>query len=339
LSSPKRSDDLWNLTKKENVMKKFLYLGWIIILISLTSNSVAFARVDDQATGQYPVEIHNRTGDTVTLNLVGRDFYGVYRLTISAGKDQTFTIHAGNYDQNTFACGSSAAGTLKINRRLKLVFTPCAGHSPNQGAPSIEKIHLDDSPSGIAWAYQYNPTTQAASAQSQGVGSTGPCQLNALGDATIYNRPSTAADVFSTQPAGFTINFSARTSTGWLGFDPGVAQAANIGSFRLRWIAPGTATTTGSCASLPVVWGPPPGICFDMPMQDVNVHASPDTSATVVARLHVGEFAAIDGLSPDGNWAKVDLGPGNTGSSSAGWLERSSLNMNGPCGSLPTVTP
>ena len=26
-----------------------------------------------------------------------------------------------------------------------------------------------------------------------------------------------------------------RTADGWLGFDPGVAQAANVGIFRLRW--------------------------------------------------------------------------------------------------------
>jgi len=320
-------------------MKKLLYLSCILILVALTSNSIAFARVDDQASGQYPMEVLNRTGEAVALTLTGRDFSSVYYLSIPAGSSQTFTIHAGVYDQTTSACSTSATGTLDVNRHLRLVFTPCAGRAPNHGAPGMEKIHLDDSPSGIAWAFQYNPTPQPAAGQAPVVSSSGPCQINALSEVTIYSRPSTASDVFSTQPAGFTINFSARTSTGWLGFDPGVAQAANIGSFRLRWIAPGTATITGSCSSLPVVWDPPAGICFDMPMEDVNVHASPDTSTTVVARLHVGEFAAVDGLSPDGNWAKVDLGPGNTGSSAAGWLEASSLNMNGPCGSLPTITP
>jgi hypothetical protein len=186
---------------------------------------------------------------------------------------------------------------------------------------------------------QPTPTSSANPTSTPTTAPAGPCQLNAEAEITIYERPSNSADIFSIQPAGFTATFVARTADGWLGFDPAIAQAANIGPFRLRWVPPGSSTLIGSCSELPVVWGPPPGICFDMPMQDTNVYQEPDTGATVVAVLHVEEFAAVVGLTAAGDWARVDLGPGNTGSTAMGWIEAATLNMNGPCDGLPTVTP
>ena len=166
---------------------------------------------------------------------------------------------------------------------------------------------------------------------------SGPCQAVTSTDVTIYDRPDLSADVFSTVPAGFTTVIDAQTASGWLGFDPGIAQAANIGSFRLRWFEPNSVDLTGDCGSLPVVWAPPPGICFDMPMEDVNVYAAPDPTSSVLAVLHVEDFAAVLGENGSG-WVKVDLAPGNTGSSVQGWIDQTTLNMNGPCGSLPTIS-
>jgi hypothetical protein len=145
--------------------------------------------------------------------------------------------------------------------------------------------------------------------------------------------------VFSTQQAGFSTQITAQTADGWLGFEPGVAQAANIGSFRLRWIEPEAGSTSGDCASLPVVWAPPPGVCFDMPMEPTPVYASPDASSQSVATLEVGQFAAVLGEAEARDWAQVDLGQGNTGLSATGWVDANTLNMNGPCDDLPTVTP
>jgi hypothetical protein len=168
--------------------------------------------------------------------------------------------------------------------------------------------------------------------------SSGPCQAVANTEVTIYERPSATADVFSTMPAGFTTPVEARTASGWLGFEPGVAQAANIGPFRLRWLEPAAVSLTGQCDDLPEVWAPPPGICFEMPMEDTEVHAEPDLASSLLIVLHEGEFAAVAGLSGTG-WAKVDLGPGNTGSSVQGWIEETALNMNGSCDSLPMLVP
>jgi hypothetical protein len=321
-------------------MSKSLRLSLVCILLLVLPSISATTSGSDQTTITiYRIEVQNRTDQSVSLSLVGSDVPSAYYLSVAPGTTGTYTIRGGIYNQTTYACGATAKGTLQATQQLRLIFTPCSGSAPNSGAPTIEKIHLSDAPHGSAWLYQYSPTPPPASSAPPVVSTAGACQITALNELTIYSRPSTAADIFSTQPAGFNIHFSARTSSGWLGFDPGVAQAANIGSFRLRWVAPGTQTISGGCSRLPVVWGPPPGICFDMPMEDVNVHATADTSSPVVVRLNVGDFAAITGQTADGNWVKVDLGPGNTGSSATGWVESSTTNVNGPCSSLPTVTP
>jgi len=76
-----------------------------------------------------------------------------------------------------------------------------------------------------------------------------------------------------------------------------------------------------------------------MPMGDTSVHADPDVSSPVEVVLHPGEFAAILGLAAGGDWAQVDLRPGNTGLNVVGWVDAGTLNVKGPCGGLPRVSP
>jgi hypothetical protein len=167
---------------------------------------------------------------------------------------------------------------------------------------------------------------------------SGPCTFTGSADTKIYTRPDTASDIFFDAPVGFSTELQGQTADGWKGFDPGVAQAANIGPFRLRWIPPDASSFSGDCGSLPVFWGAPAGICFLMPMSDANVYSLPDTTSAVVTVLHLNDFAAMVGQTASG-WASVDLAPGNTGSSATGWVSPADLNMNGPCDSLPTVSP
>jgi hypothetical protein len=62
------------------------------------------------------------------------------------------------------------------------------------------------------------------------------CIMTANTSVTAYRLPDTSSDVFGTMPSGESFEVLARTADGWLGFDPGVAQAANIGLARHRWV-------------------------------------------------------------------------------------------------------
>lgn len=167
----------------------------------------------------------------------------------------------------------------------------------------------------------------------------GACIFTGNGEFPIFTRPSNDADLFSTQPDGTTIEITAQTADGWLGFDPGVAQAANSGSFRLRWIPRDAGSINDGCGDLPIIWGPPAGICFEMPMEVISIHEEPDSASAVVGEMAPEEFAAILGYDTSGDWAQVDLAPGNTGETLTGWIPASALNMNGPCEELPTIAP
>lgn len=318
-------------------MKRSLSVTLFFALLLALSPLFAVSAQED-AEPIHKLVVHNLTDQNVSLLLVARDGPGSIGLSVGPGVERLFTVREGTYTQLTVSCGESASGTLDVFQQLRLVFTPCPGTAPNQGEPTMEKIHVGDSPSGKLWRYQYGASGADFSGSPDGP-VAGTCDFTASDEVTIYTRPHLSADVFSTQGAGFSIQPTARTANGWYGFDPGVAQAANIGSFRLRWLPPGSGTLAGGCSSLPIVWAPLPGLCYDMPMGTTNVYETPDTSATVVETLQLGEFAEVLGMHSNGDWAQVDLGPGNTGSHVEGWVEASTLNVNGPCGSLPTVSP
>jgi hypothetical protein len=139
---------------------------------------------------------------------------------------------------------------------------------------------------------------------------------------------------FGTLERGMGVLITARSIDGWLGFDPGVAQAANVGPFRLRWIDPTLVTLHGGCAGVQKIWAPEPHTCFEMAMDDVTVRAAPSAGAAAVAILHPGEFGALVGRSGSG-WFRIELGRGNTGSSVAGWISEGDVNANGDCEKLP----
>ncbi|MFB0533404.1 MAG: SH3 domain-containing protein [Anaerolineae bacterium] len=75
-----------------------------------------------------------------------------------------------------------------------------------------------------------------------------------------------------------------------------------------------------------------------MPMDEVHVYAEPDLSSEVIATMMPGDYAAVTGKTTD-DWARVDLGVGNTGLDLSGWIQGGTLNLNGPCENLPTVEP
>ena len=163
------------------------------------------------------------------------------------------------------------------------------------------------------------------------------CTLNAINDVPAYFRPNTESNLFGTLSAGMSVEAAARTSDSWIGFEPGVAQAANVGIFRLRWVEETSdISLDGDCGALPIVEGPVPGICFAMLMTDTSIYEEPDPSSSLVVTLTTQEYAAVTGRLP-GDWYRLDLAIGDTSSNRVGWAEGAAISLNGPCDSLPII--
>lgn len=75
---------------------------------------------------------------------------------------------------------------------------------------------------------------------------SGPCEFTANIPVTAYRLPDDTSDVFGVVGTGETFEILAQTADGWLGFDPGIAQAGNIGLAHHRWIQL-NATVSSSC--------------------------------------------------------------------------------------------
>jgi hypothetical protein len=165
------------------------------------------------------------------------------------------------------------------------------------------------------------------------------CTLTAGADITIYSRPFPTPDTFSTLSTGMSVPATAQTPGGWIGIDPGIPQAANVDVFRLRWVnSDAPFTLTGNCGNTPIVIGPPPYVCFNMAMGNIQIYAEANTASPIVATLLSEEYAAVTAQTPD-NWYRIDLGFGNSISNQAGWMEGTMINFNGFCDEVPTVTP
>ena len=157
-----------------------------------------------------------------------------------------------------------------------------------------------------------------------------PCQLTATDTVTAYNRPSAAANIFGTLSVGDSVQPDVKTSDGFYGFEPGVAQAGNVGVFRNRWILKTyQVDLTGSCSSLPVVVGPIANLCYAMVMGDTPVYTSADTTSAVITTLHLDDYTHVIGSSP--GWAQVALNVGSPSLDNTGWIQESSIGYNGDC--------
>ena len=84
------------------------------------------------------------------------------------------------------------------------------------------------------------------SATAAGCVPQGPCEFTGNVALTVYRLPDESSDVFGTLPAGETHEVLAYTASGFVGFDPGFAQAGNIGLAHHRWILL-NATISPSC--------------------------------------------------------------------------------------------
>lgn len=226
------------------------------------------------------------------------------------------------------ACGGDAEMPVPTRVPAAAVSTPTA-------TTVVIPTLLPTSPATLAPPASPTPVPTAVPPTPTALG---PCQIIATRTVDVYQRPSREAGLFGTLDATFRPEALAQTAdAAWIGFDPAVAQAANVGVFRLRWVAADAVTLEGGCNTLPVVEGPPPGVCFTMPMTEVSVYALPEPDADTIHTLVPGDYTAVTGYSGQA-WARVDLAVGNADAAGEGWVERSTLNLNGPC-ELPEVSP
>ncbi|GEM_PF-666884 len=230
----------------------------------------------------------------------------------------------------TFPVFRKSAAAIAL---LALVLTACnlpaAGH-PSPPAPTLAPLPKP-SPLPVASPTPPPPTSSPSPA--------GPCTLTATADATAYNRPSTHAQVFGTVSAGTSLTPQYRTADGWYGFEPGVAQAGNVGIFRMRWVQGKQGfQIRGACAQLPLAPPLPAGVCFLMPMTTLTVRSAPAATAASVGTLTPQQYAAVTGRGPD-DWVLLNLNQGQNSLSGQGWASLADGGLNGPCDSLPSVQP
>lgn len=142
---------------------------------------------------------------------------------------------------------------------------------------------------------------------------------------TAYNRPDSSASVFGTLEAGEAVDISVKTTGFWLGFDPGTAQAANTGSFRYRWLPPGT-EVTADMDSLETVWAPEPGVTYAMTSVETQVWAEPDSESIPLAAIGSNSAAGVVEIS--GNWIKVNLNDSPEPEDIKGWISFTGVSIN-----------
>ncbi|MBI4674705.1 MAG: hypothetical protein HY741_23925 [Chloroflexi bacterium] len=177
-------------------------------------------------------------------------------------------------------------------------------------------------------------TEYIAGAPAAASTASGKCELVVTKDVTAYTRPSLQADKFADLQVGDTLEFSAMTADGWFGFEPGVAQAANVGPFRLRWVqATDALKQKSACKQLPVVASLSPTACYQMFMDATPILSEAKKGASVVANAKAEDYAQV--IAANDQWLQLDLEASSLNVDQKGWIARDDANFNGDCDNLP----
>ena len=154
------------------------------------------------------------------------------------------------------------------------------------------------------------------------------CSRVATRAATILARPVAGANKFGQLAVGDKVSLLARTADGWVGFDPGSAQAGNVGILRLRWVRASEAFGPGAkCPPLPLVQAPPLG-CLLMAARATPVHPRPAPGTARLSTIPAGSYAqVVTAAVGPGKWAEV-LVPGTI---IHGYVAQGDLSFSGNC--------
>jgi len=133
------------------IKNRVVFTTILLTFIILAAAAVPLYSQAADKNGLVRLKLVNKSDETVNIQLTGDKFY---YLTVDAASTKEFTVKPDVYDRVTWTCGLSSAGTLDMSSQVKLVFMPCVQVAPNQGEPTMEKVSLFDSPTGIHWRYQ-----------------------------------------------------------------------------------------------------------------------------------------------------------------------------------------
>ena len=150
----------------------------------------------------------------------------------------------------------------------------------------------------------------------------------------VYCRPSEDSDLFGVVAPGESLMVCSRTAGGWLGFQPGVAQAGNIGPFRLRWVKPDSSMLPADSVSLSWVEPLLPRVVYLMAYDTVSVFASPGDDSEPLAAIPRNGWARAEARDPSGDWYLV-----RTEDGCRGWSSLTAAGLSGDADTLPTMKP
>lgn len=220
-----------------------------------------------------------------------------------------------------------------------------AGKNPIEESAIVRPVVTTPAP--VAVAPTPTTTTAAPSVTPPTTTQNDPsaCVITATKEVTLFNRPSESSGVFGALGINETRVISAKTKDGWYGFDPGVAQAGNIGPFRLRYIHPlagDYSMTTANCANLAVIESIPANTCFMMAQSDIQIYPSASTRVTPKYTMHAGDYIQVLGKSianSDDYFMKVDSSKyGPIKGTVVGWIQSDDANYSGDaCTNLAVV--
>jgi len=151
----------------------------------------------------------------------------------------------------------------------------------------------------------------------------------------VYTRPSEESAQFGLVVGGDSLMICARAEGGWLGFQPGIAQAGNVGPFRLRWLRPHDSEMLDSTAlaGLQLIEPLLPRAVYLMAYDTVPVMSGPDVESQELGMVPPEGWALVEARTSPGDWVLLrgrDRIP-------SGWVRLVAAGLNGRLDTLPEI--
>lgn len=158
------------------------------------------------------------------------------------------------------------------------------------------------------------------------------CLTAVTGTTTVYSRPSAEAAVFGEIAPVEIVQLAGKTEDGWLGFEPGTAQAPNVGLLRLRWIPPETPNDLSpGCIEVPTVPTLSADACYVMTHGTATVLTEASASGSVLETFSEDFREATGRVEVAGaTYFRVESLAG-VESSTVGYVNADEVDQNGPC--------